>query len=395
MKRIDQVDRGRMSGALRRRWAAAAAATAAGLGLGYAMWSVAGGVEDGLAWLMWAGAGSGYVLWVLWRALPEHRRQSDGRQLNHLGPGNVATVARGAAAAWLFGLIGTTLPSTDLGWTPSLLCLVIAVLDHVDGRLARAAGETTGLGERLDLEYDAFGNLAAYALAVHLGRIPAAFLSLGLLRYLFASGLWLLRRSGRTPRPLTTSTGRKVIASLQWGFLVGVLWPIVSPPATTIAAGLMAATLVASFGRDWLVVSGWVDPESTRYRRTMETARRVFLGVIPVLVRLTLAAVLAGTIVSLAASLRGGDARLGDGGPAIAALLVVAGLAIPALVLGAAARTASVVVLVADVLTIRAIGFGVLQGVVLSGCEMLILLGSGTGSLWTPEVLLFRREGET
>lgn len=359
------------------------------------MWSVAGGVEDGLAWLMWAGAGSGYVLWVLWRALPEHRRRSDGRQLNHLGPGNVATVARGAAAAWLFGLIGTTLPSADLGWTPSLLCLVIAVLDHVDGRLARAAGETTGLGGRLDLEFDAFGNLAAYALAVHLGRIPAAFLSLGLLRYLFASGLWLLRRSGRTPRPLTPSTGRKVIASLQWGFLVGVLWPIVSPPATTIAAGLMAAALVASFGRDWLVVSGWVDPKSTRYRRTMETTRRVFLGVIPVLVRLTLAAVLAGTIVSLAASLRGGDARLGDGGPAIAALLVVAGLAIPALVLGAAARTASVVVLVADVLTIRAIGFGVLQGVVLSGCEMLILLGSGAGSLWTPEVLLFRREGET
>ncbi|MGH2606593.1 MAG: CDP-alcohol phosphatidyltransferase family protein, partial [Anaerolineales bacterium] len=241
---------------LRRRWVAAVLATAAGLAAGYRVWFVTGDREQGIAWVAWAGAASGYVLWVFWRALPEHRRRSDGRLLDQLGPGNVATLARGAGAAWLFGLLGTTLPSAELGWTPSLLCLVIAVLDHVDGRLARASGETTGLGEKLDLEYDAFSNLAAYALAVHLGRIPAVFLLLGFLRYIFASGLWLLRRRGRTPRPLTPSTGRKVIASLQWGFLVGVLWPIVSPPATTIAAVLMAAALSTSFGRDWLVLSG-------------------------------------------------------------------------------------------------------------------------------------------
>ncbi|HEX9679983.1 MAG TPA: CDP-alcohol phosphatidyltransferase family protein [Anaerolineales bacterium] len=380
---------------LRRRWAAAVLATVAGLGLGYGVWSDTGGREQAIAWLAWAGAASAYVLWVFWRALPEHRRRADGRLLDHLGPGNVATVARGAGAAWLFGLLGTTLPSADLGWTPSLLCLVIAVLDHVDGRLARAGGETTGLGEKLDLDYDAFSNLAAYALAVHLGRIPAVLLLLGLLRYLFAFGLWRLRRSGRTPRPLAPSTGRRVIASLQWGFLVGVLWPIVSPPATTIAAGLMAAALVASFGRDWLVVGGRLDPDSVAYRRMMAAARKVFLTVIPMVIRLALAAVLAGAIVSLAASLRAGESRLGDTGPSLTVLAAVAGVAIPALVLGAAARTAAVVLLVADVLTIHAIGFDLLQGAVLSGCVGLILLGSGAGSLWTPEVLLFRPDGET
>jgi hypothetical protein len=175
---------------------------------------------------------------------------------------------------------------------------------------------------------------------------------------------------------------------------VGLLWPIVSPPATTIAAGLMAAALIASFGRDWLVVSGRLDPDSKVYRRMMETARRVFLGVIPMVIRLALAAVLGGAIVSLAASLRAGDVRLGDTGPSLILLMVAAGVAIPALVLGAAARAAAVVLLVADVLTIHAIGFDLLQGAILSGCVLLILLGSGAGSLWTPEVLLFRRGGE-
>ncbi len=393
MKRRARVDRGLALAALRRRWVAAAAATVAGLGVGYRVWSVAAGAGQGFAWLAWAGAASGYLLWVFWRTLPEHRSRPDGRLLEHLGPGNVATLARGAAAAWLFGLVGTTLASADLGWRPSLLCLVVAILDMVDGRLARATGQTTGLGETLDLEYDAFGNLAAYALAVHLGRIPVALLSLGFLRYLFASGLWLLKRSGRTPRPLTPSTSRKVIASLQSGLLVGVLWPIVSPPATTIAAGLMAAALIASFGRDWLVVSGWVDPDSKAYRRTMDIAQKVFLGVIPVIIRLALAAVLGGAILALAASLRAGEARVGDTGPALSELMVMAGLAIPALVLGAAARTAAVVLLVADVVTIRAVGFDLPQAVILLGCGMLILLGSGAGSLWTPEVLLFRQDG--
>lgn len=375
---------------LGRRWAAAALAMAGGLGVG----SRAVGGAQALAWSAWAGTASAYVLWVFWRALPEHRRRSDGRLLAALGLGNAATVARGALAAWTFGLLGTDLSSADLGWTPSLLCLGIAILDHVDGRLARRGGELTGLGEKLDLEYDALGNLAAYSLAVHLGRLPAVFLGLGFLRYLFALGLWLWRRKGGTPRPLTPSVGRKVIASLQWGFLVGVLWPIVSPPATTIAAGLMAAGLVASFGRDWLVVSGRVDPDSDGYRRNMDAARRVFLGLIPALLRLALAASLAAAIGSLAGILRGDGAVSGPTRTMLSALVIVAALAVPALVLGAAARTAAVAVLVADVLAIRALGFELLQGLILAGCAIVILLGSGVGSVWTPEVLLFRREGE-
>jgi phosphatidylglycerophosphate synthase len=340
------------------------------------------GAEEAVRWLALAGAGTAYVFGALWRFLPEHRVK-DGGLLSRLGPGNLLTVARGTLVAWLFGLLGTRMSSEVLGWLPAGLYLAVVVLDHVDGRLARASRTATHLGERLDLEYDGFSAFTAYALAVHFGRLPAVFLGIGLLRYAFQLGEWALPRFSRSPLSLPVSRGRRAIASLQSGFLVGLLWPIVGPPVATVAACLMGAALLGSFGRDALIVSGAIDRAS--YWRFSSRARWFLLGALPIALRWALAAMV-GFDLFLATGIGG----LGSNGEILKAATL---LAIPALVVGAAAPSAAAVILVADIWAMGAAGPSLL-GLVIEAVAFLVAgLGSGGWSVWKPENRLFDREG--
>ena len=86
-------------------------------------------------------------------------------------------------------------------------------------------------------------------------------------RQLFVAGMWWRTRRGKPVYDLPPSDNRRIIAGCQTGFIAIALWPAVAPPATTLAAGVFAAPLIASFARDWLVVSGAIEVDSTAYLR--------------------------------------------------------------------------------------------------------------------------------
>jgi phosphatidylglycerophosphate synthase len=197
----------------------------------------------------WAALSQAFVLKVItvfilgnvfvFLALPAHLPHQ------RFGPANQVTLVRLGLAALLAGLLGEE--AASVGWPIVGAATVAAVLDAVDGWLARATGIAGPFGARFDMESDAFFVLVLALLAWQLGKVGAWIVVAGLLRYLFIG-------AGRVwhwfDRPLPASMRRKTISVIQIVTLIVCLAPIVSPFASALIAGFGLALLIYSFAAD-------------------------------------------------------------------------------------------------------------------------------------------------
>ncbi len=233
--------------ALRRQWRAVALVGCVGLvvfGLSQPRWLVGSAV-------VWS-----YCLWLLFRGLDDNRREGDSILLASLGWPTWVTVARGGLLAVTAGFLFLPMPLGAGGFVPAAAYSVASLLDHVDGRLARALGRTTRLGEKLDMELDAVGILIVSALAIQYGKIPAWYLAIGLARYAFVLGIAWRRHRGAPVVTLDPLPLRRVLAGVQMGFLSVALWPPVPSELTLFVAPVFGGATLAMFARDWWRVSG-------------------------------------------------------------------------------------------------------------------------------------------
>jgi CDP-diacylglycerol--glycerol-3-phosphate 3-phosphatidyltransferase len=272
--------------------------------------------------------------------------------------------------------------------------------DGLDGYLARLTHQATKLGETLDMEFDALGLLIATLLAVQYHQLPWWYLFLGLARYLFILGIWWRTRQGQPVYDLPPSAARRIIAGFQMGFTAAILWPIVWPPGTILAGVVFAIPFVASFTRDWLIVSGRIDPVAPPYLATKRIVATVLTRWIPVPLR----ALVVITTINLMIPALGSTADLialfaWPGLPfANLAALVISGVAVIAttmLALGVAGRLAAFGLTIAASANIMGTGLDLNNGLILSIGITILLLGTGAWSIWQPEDdILSRRPGE-
>lgn len=367
-------------------------AVLAGFGGLAAVWELGPAIR----WLGLAALTAGYSLSFLKRNLARSRATGAASIYPDLGAGMLVTSLRGILLAAVSGFLLSPRPPGGLAWAPAILFATAELLDYLDGYLARRSGRQTELGASFDLTLDNLGMLIGSALAVGYRVLPWPFLTIGLAGYLFQLGRWAQRRSGREVRELPPSRSRRPIAGLIMGFLSAMLWPIVGPPATTLAGLFFLAPLLVSFARDWLVVSGLVNSASGGYRRARSLARTVLLRWVPVPAR-------AVTVLSLVAEVSRKSVRL----PAQAMLFQQAGLpfgertvglflileVLGALLigLGIAGRAAAFVLLFPVGFTIVAAGLTDGSAVLLSGVLTVVILGTGAFSLWQPEDRIFTR----
>ncbi len=381
---------------LRRRWvqlSLAAATTVAGCLL---LLEGVLGLPEAIRWGFASGVTLAYLLWLLWRNLPLNRRHGETGILPTLGAGTGLSLLRGLCIALLAGFLTLPRPLGLIAWAPAILYTVGDLTDYFDGYLARLQNHVTLLGERLDLELDALGLLAATLLAIHYGSLPWWFLILGLARYAFVAGLWLLERRGSTIQPLPPSGRRRAVAGLTMGFMSAMLWPIVKPPATTLAGILFGAPFLAGFVRDWLVVSGALDPASPQYQRARSVVLNFMIRIFPVLLRLgtvlTLVALLGRALLDTDAWVAAFQSQ-GYRWPSLTAwaFAAVELAALVLLLLGVAGRFASFALIVVLGFTIVGLGYDPVHGAALGGAISLLILGTGAFSLWEPERAIFGR----
>ena len=261
---------------LRWRWLIVATIYAVGLLLGYGFllqqWQ--SGSEE--QWLIIGAAMMIIQMGILWWALHYNHRPAEVALVPFLGYGNGMTLARGLCTMLLAGFLFAPRPTDGLAWIPAILYTVERLLDYFDGYVARITGQETKLGAILDMEFDGLGFLIAIILGIQYGQLPAWYLVLGLARQLFVAGMWLRQRWNKPVYALPPSDNGRLIAGFQTSFVSIILWPALSPQITLLASYLFAIPLIFSFGRDWLVVSGVLDADSSAYQKGRAAIKHLF-----------------------------------------------------------------------------------------------------------------------
>ncbi len=186
---------------------------------------------------------------LVWHALPAHAA-ADGTAHTRFGPANRVTLGRLVLVLALAATAGAA-PSAALGWGLVVVATVAALLDALDGALARRSGLASPFGARFDMETDALLILVLALLLWQLGRVPAWVLAAGAMRYAFVAAAaawpWLAR-------PLPPSVRRQAVCVVQIVLLIVALGPIVPPALATALAALGLTLLAWSFAVDvaWL-----------------------------------------------------------------------------------------------------------------------------------------------
>ena len=178
-----------------------------------------------------------------------------GDQYPHarFGAANGVTTIRVGLVALVAALIGAETGATGL-WLAVALASIEAVLDGVDGWLARRTGLASEFGARFDMETDALLILALSLLVWQHDKAGAWVLGCGLMRYAFVAAGWVLPF---LRRPLRSTRRGKTVAVLQVVGLTVALAPIVPAPLSASVAAVTLGTLVWSFAVDirWLAAS--------------------------------------------------------------------------------------------------------------------------------------------
>ena len=166
------------------------------------------------------------------------------------GPANQATLVRAAIVTLVVALVGEPTSAAAATYVAGASVLA-AVLDGVDGWLARRSGMASAFGARFDMEIDALLVLALSLLAWKYDKAGAWIVLAGLMRYLFVgAGMlapWL-------QRPLPTSRRRQAACVVQIVGLSVVMLPAIGQPSSAWVSAALLALLSGSFCIDvrWL-----------------------------------------------------------------------------------------------------------------------------------------------
>ena len=167
------------------------------------------------------------------------------------GAANRVTLARLAGVALLAALVGE--PVADaIAWGSIVVATCAALLDALDGPLARRSGLASEFGARFDMETDALLVLVLSLMVLHFGKAGAWVLAAGLMRYVF---LLAARAWPWLARPLPSSHRRKTVCVVQITSLIVCLGPIIALPWSRALAAASLALLAVSFAIDiaWLL----------------------------------------------------------------------------------------------------------------------------------------------
>ena len=245
--------------------------------------------HNSIRWLITSSIGLSVLLWVLWQNLDQNYRPGEVSLLPTFGPGNSLTLLRGTLLAILAGFLFLPQPENILAWSPAFIFTLAITADFFDGFAARVSNHVTQLGEALDMKLDGVGVLIAIILAVQYGSLPAWYLLVASARYLYLTGIYIREKKAYPVYELPPSIRRRAFAGLQMGCVSAMLWPIFTPPGTSVAALFLAIPFLSGFLMDWLYASGVLQASTGQ---NLANAIRLLNRALPIALRLVLVAVI-------------------------------------------------------------------------------------------------------
>jgi len=174
------------------------------------------------------------------------RRVQAHHPFPRFGAANQVTTVRAALVALVAALVGEQ-PGAAIAGAAVAAAVLCALLDGVDGWVARHSRLGSDFGARFDMETDAFLILLLSMLVWLHGKAGAWVLLCGLMRYAFVAAGWTLTWLARPLRP--TMRG-KTVAVLQVAGLALALLPMVPARTSMAVAAITLAVLAWSFAVD-------------------------------------------------------------------------------------------------------------------------------------------------
>jgi CDP-diacylglycerol--glycerol-3-phosphate 3-phosphatidyltransferase len=338
----------------------------------------------GLQWVLQAASLWAWVLYLTWRRSDLNRTSPNSPLLNNLGWANRLTLLRGYLIALTGGFLFQPGIYGFVSWIPGLLYGIAAVLDRVDGFVARKSKQTTLLGAELDTVFDALGLLIAPLLAIAMGKIHWSYLSLSFAFYIFNWGACWRRKHGLTIYPLMPSQLRRVLAGFQMGFVALALLPCFAAEQTLVCGFAFLIPALLGFIVDWLVVSGRINVESVSvkifFSRLLKISRNIFQPGLRIFL----------FVGSLFMLYQADMFSASPGTEVFFNLSFVLGISL--VLLGSAGRVGALIVLL--LLAGSAVSLTVLSIALLCSGVWLLLLGTGRFSLWQwDDVWVNRQDG--
>lgn len=162
------------------------------------------------------------------------------------GAANHVTLFRSMLLALAASAVTGT-PTAATAWFVAIVAGVFALLDGVDGRLARRSHMTSTFGARFDMEVDALFILVLSVLTWRHDKAGVWILAAGLMRYVFVVAGWAMPWLAR---PLAGSWRGKAVAVSQVATLGAILAPIVPRTWSYPAAAAALLALTWSFAID-------------------------------------------------------------------------------------------------------------------------------------------------
>ena len=162
------------------------------------------------------------------------------------GPANHVTTIRAMLAGIAAGLVGHP-ASAPVLWSVIGLTTMVAVLDGLDGWLARVTRMTSGYGARFDMETDAAFIFVLSVLVWQHEKAGAWVWGCGVMRYAFVAAGWM---RPWLAAPLRATRRGRIVAVVQLLGLGVALAPSVPWPASAVVAGVTLAVLGWSFAID-------------------------------------------------------------------------------------------------------------------------------------------------
>ena len=228
------------------------------IGFGYLFFTEDG--FDATRWLLQASLFWEFVLWQIKPRLSLNRTHTEAPLYKTLGWGNRLTILRGLLIAMTGGFLLLPHGNEFNDLLPALFYTIAAILDRVDGFVARKSKQVSLLGSELDITFDAFGLVIAPLIAISLGRIDSSYLLLSAAYYIYR---WGFRYRSQRGLPLfnpPSNPVRRTLAGFQMGLFAVMLWPVFNPPFTIITGVAFMLPVLFGFVVDWWVVCGWLQP---------------------------------------------------------------------------------------------------------------------------------------
>lgn len=247
-----------------------------------------------------------YVLALLWKNLDLNRPVDGAHIQTNLGLATQITMLRGFFFAGIAGFILLPTGSGPILWMPGILYITAALLDAVDGFVARKTNFVTRLGTLLDEKLDALGILVATGLGVTSGKLPLWYMAMGAAYYLYRIGQQWREANEKPVYDLPPDRTRSIFAGIQMGFLGVVLLPVYQPEITNTVSWAFFLPGALLFIRDWLMTSGVIAPDSNWYMQIFRTittySARWILPVVRIIIFLFIAIHLTHNAVRLTGS---------------------------------------------------------------------------------------------